>query len=109
MTRRSLALALALAAPSCNVITRDLLGTRDAETPADAPSDTVNPTTETLVLHYAFEDSGGTTVTDRAPRGLHATLSDPAMWTAMGRAGRGIQMSGATPAAQYVSLPNGVL
>lgn len=116
MTRWSLAPALGLAlglaaAPGCNVITKDLLPgpPSDADPPADAPSDTVNPTTDKLVLHYAFEETAGTNLPDRGPRAMSATLSDPAMWTPMGRTGRGIQMQGTTPATQYVSLPNGVL
>ena len=113
------ALALALAAaPACNVITAGLLGDPP---PADAPDSTdttdaratpadgsIDLPTESLVVYYAFEDGTGTTVTESA-QGKHALLSDPAMWTANGRDGGGIVMTGTNPASHFVSLPNDLL
>ncbi|MCE9578310.1 MAG: LamG domain-containing protein [Deltaproteobacteria bacterium] len=92
----------------------------DALTPADGPVADAAPTIDAapgapdaplpvngLVLRYDFEDTG-TVVTDLAT-GHHGTLTDPAAWSEFGRTGRGLAMSGATPATQYVSLPNGIL
>lgn len=61
-----------------------------------------------LILHYAFEDSG-TVVTDSSLRHKDGTLTDASGWTANGRDGRGLAMTGANPAEIYVSLPDGVL
>ena len=112
---RSIAIAsLVLAVAGCNVINPDLLGS-DGSTGTDhPPSDggggtdgsIVGPT-DMLILDYEFEDASGTQVTDSA-QGLNGTLSDAAMWIPDGRDGYGIAMNGATPASQYVSLPNGV-
>jgi hypothetical protein len=71
-------------------------------------SDASLPTEPGLILHYAFEDSG-TTVTDTSGAGMNGTLTDATAWTAEGRVGRALQMSGDTPATKYVSLPNGML
>ena len=61
-----------------------------------------------LILHYAFEDTG-TTVTDTSGAGKNGTLTDATAWTANGRIGRALQMTGDNPATKYVSLPDGVL
>lgn len=83
----------------------------DARPDVDASPDSMPdaPTGEAnLILHYAFEDSG-TQVTDSSPSAKHGTLTDPSGWTADGRVGRGLAMTGANPATTYVSLPSGVL
>lgn len=118
MLGRAIIIGVALAVVSaCNVISSSLLtggsgdgsGPSDAKTGSSGPSDSsVTPPTNGLVLDYEFEDATGATVTDSA-RGLNASLTDPTMWTAGGRDGYGISMNGATPAAQFVSLPNDVL
>lgn len=74
-----------------------------ADAPADAPGGDSH-----LILHYAFEDSA-TVVTDSSPRHKDGTLTDVSGWTADGRDGRGLAMTGASPAEVYVSLPDGVL
>lgn len=73
------------------------------DAPPDAPIGEAN-----LVLHYAFEDSS-TVVTDSSVRHADGTLSDVAGWTADGRDGRALAMTGAVPANIFVSLPSGVL
>lgn len=87
---------------------------RDA--PQDAPPDTgSNAGSDSgvssepgLILHYAFEDSG-TTVTDTSGAAKNGTLTDATAWTANGRIGRALQMTGDNPAIKYVSMPDGVL
>jgi hypothetical protein len=97
---------------ACNVIDSGLLRPTDAATdsgdaamidgPAsDAMSDMPEPG---LILRYAFEDSG-TMVRDISGRHKDGTLSDPTAWTAQGRIGRGLALTG----TQNVALPNGVL
>ncbi len=81
--------------------------------PDDAPVDTpagsdAMPGEPGLILHYAFEDTG-TTVTDTSGAGKNGTLTDATAWTANGRIGRALQMTGDNPATKYVSLPDGVL
>jgi hypothetical protein len=109
MIRRTLVLALGVFA--CGDGARALAGAGDAA-PQDArPSQDASPDAFVepgLILHYAFEDST-TVVRDSSSRGMDGTLNDAAGWTAAGRTGRGIAMSGGTPAARYVSLPSGVL
>ncbi len=80
-------------------------GTHDAAADAspDAPMDESH-----LILHYAFEDSA-TVVTDSSPHQKNGTLTDVAGWTANGRVGRALAMTGANPAEIFVSLPDGVL
>ena len=75
---------------------------------ADTADAAVDAQVSDLVLHYAFEDQAAT-VTDSSGRGLDGVLSDSAAWTAAGRDGRGLALDGATPATQYVSMPDGVL
>ncbi|NVB84972.1 MAG: LamG domain-containing protein [Kofleriaceae bacterium] len=113
-TRLSFVLAGLLTATGCNVIKSDLLGDdgrEDASTQQqDARSDgsPTNFPMEMLIANYEFEDGSGAVATDTV-RGMHGMLSDPAMWTMMGRNGKGIAMNGATPATQYITLPNGLL
>ncbi|HVK83314.1 MAG TPA: LamG domain-containing protein [Kofleriaceae bacterium] len=73
------------------------------DAPDDAPAGEAN-----LILHYAFEDSS-TVVTDSSVHHANGTLTDVAGWTADGREGRALAMTGAVPADTYVSLPSGVL
>ena len=81
----------------------------DASNPTEVDAGIDAPTGEAnLVLHYAFEDSG-TQVTDSSLRAKHGTLSSVSGWTADGRVGRGVAMTGANPADVFVSLPNGTL
>jgi len=117
MHSRTLVLALAVvSAPACNAINSSLLGSGSGNTDASVTSgdsggggdSSVTPPTDMLVVSYEFEDGTGAMVTDSA-RGLNATLSNPAMWTANGRNGKGIAMVAAIPANQYVSLPDGIL
>ncbi len=61
-----------------------------------------------LILHYEFEGTT-TEVADSSSRGKTGTLNDAAAWTADGRIGRGVDLTGGLPAARYVSLPDGVL
>jgi hypothetical protein len=61
-----------------------------------------------LVLHYEFEDAS-TVVTDGSPNAKHGTLSNASGWTADGRIGRALAMTGANPADIFVSVPSGVL
>ena len=109
MSRYLLVLALA----GCNVISGDLLG-KPVDAPQQGPMDAgldgggSNFPTSMLIANFEFEDGTGTKATESV-RGLDATLSDGSMWTAMGRNGKGIQMNGANPATQFVSLPNGLL
>jgi hypothetical protein len=116
MDSRTLLLVFAAAsAAGCNAINKDLLGpdgTHDAamsgeDSGGGGDSSVIGPT-DMLMVDYEFEDGTGTKVTDSA-RSLDATLSDPAMWTANGRNGKGIAMVAAIPANQYVSLPDGLL
>jgi len=72
----------------------------------DAPLDVRGDTS--LILHYEFEGTT-TVVPDSASRGKTGTLNDAAAWTADGRIGRGVDLTGGLPAARYVSLPDGVL
>ncbi|HEU4613332.1 MAG TPA: LamG domain-containing protein [Kofleriaceae bacterium] len=113
--RIHLVLIGALAAGGCNVIKSDLLGDASAgddssqsqqDASVDAPS--LDFPMEMLIANYEFEDGSGTVATETV-RGMHGMLSDPSMWTTMGRHGGAISMNGATPATQYVSLPNGLL
>jgi hypothetical protein len=100
----AIALALALGVPACNVITSDLLGSRDAgdrDAAIDATSDQPEPG---LILRYAFEDSG-TAVADISGRDKDGVASDTTVWTADGRLGRGLALGG----TQSVALPSGVL
>ena len=80
--------------------------------PSDGASPDASPDAmqgdQSLILHYEFEDTG-TTVTDSSAAGKNGTLSDATAWTADGRIGRGLAMTGDNPATKYVSLPNGVL
>ena len=118
MHSRTLVLALAVvSAPACNAINSSLLGSGSGNTDGSVTSgdsgggggdSSVTPPTDMLVVSYEFEDGTGAMVTDSA-RGLNATLSNPAMWTANGRNGKGIAMVAAIPANQYVSLPDGIL
>ena len=78
-----------------------------ADAAAPAP-DAMAPDQSGLILYYEFEGSG-TTVTDSSSRGKDGMLSDAAAWTADGRIGRGLALSGDSPATRYVSLPDGVL
>jgi len=108
-SRLLLALCALCGLAGCNVITGDLLGNNSSDdTHHDAASDSpiVQPA-EGLVVDYTFEDGTGTMAMDAA-HGLVATLSDAAMWSASGRNGKGLMMNGASPATQYVSLPNGM-
>lgn len=103
---------------ACNAITPDLLSKQDAAvTPMDSSPgmDMATGTPEPgLILRYAFEDTG-TTATDSSGRGKDGTvLDDPGAqadvptamaWTAEGRSGRGLALTG----TQFVALPNGVL
>jgi hypothetical protein len=75
-------------------------------TPIDASPDAFVDTS--LMLRYDFEDTT-TTVIDSSSRGKNGTLSDVAAWTASGRNHRGIALSGGTPPARFVALPDGVL
>ena len=116
MDTRILVLVLAVAAPACNAITKDLLGPGSGGSDAAVPPDdsagsgdgSVIGPTDMLMVDYEFEDGTGAMATDSA-RGLSATLSNPAMWTANGRNGKAIAMVAAIPANQYVSLPDGIL
>ena len=76
-------------------------GSHDAA-PNDGPGDTAH-----LILHYGFEDTT-TVVTDSSSRHKNATLADVSGWTADGRVGRALAMTGANPATVYVSLPDGI-
>jgi hypothetical protein len=117
MDSRTLIVVL-VAASACNVINRDLLGASDSGAGTDAatpPRDStgggdspVTPPSDMLMVDYEFEDGTGAMATDSA-RGLNGLLSNPAMWTANGRNGKGIAMVAAVPANQYVSLPDGIL
>jgi hypothetical protein len=116
MDTRILVLVLA-GASACNAITKDLLGPGNGSSDAAMPPDdsgggsgdgSIIGPTDMLMVDYEFEDGTGAMVTDSA-RGLNATLSNPAMWTANGRNGKGIAMTAAIPASQYVSLPDGIL
>jgi hypothetical protein len=96
----------------CNIITSDLLGNPSNDAPPgdggiDAPPPPDFPTAG-LIVNYEFEDGTGTMVRDPV-REMHGTLADAAMWTDLGRNGKGISMNGASPANQYVSLPSGLL
>lgn len=122
MSRLTYALAAALLAvvalgAGCNVISPGLLGDDsgdDAATDAppgetpDARAD-AGPAIPNLRVRYAFEEDAGMTVNDSTDHGLHAQLSDPAMWFATGRNGRGVNMNGQIPATQYINLPNGLV
>jgi hypothetical protein len=77
-------------------------GSHDAAPGDDAPTGDPH-----LILHYAFEDSA-TVVTDSSSRHKDGTLTGVTGWTADGRAGRALAMTGVNPAAVYVSLPDGV-
>ncbi|NVB84971.1 MAG: LamG domain-containing protein [Kofleriaceae bacterium] len=61
-----------------------------------------------LILHYAFEDSA-TAVTDSSSRQKDGTLNAVSGWTADGRVGRALAMTGGNPANVFVSMPDGVL
>lgn len=107
MYLRSIVVASALAcAPACNVINSDLLGTGggDAGTDAPAPDASTDQPEVGLVLHYGFDDTG-TTVVDTSGRHLNGTATDATAWTANGRIGRALALTG----TQFVSLPSGVL
>lgn len=117
--RFSITMAMALlASPACGDDNK--LTAPDGATPRpDAPSTTTDGAVEDaspdapeqqsdLVLHYAFEDNA-TVVTDSSLRRANGTLSDASGWTANGRVGRALAMTGANPASVYVSLPDGVL
>lgn len=118
MDSRILVFVLAAAsAPACNAINSSLLGPASGTDASTSAGDSggggsgdasVVPPMDMLMVDYEFEDGTGMKVTDAA-RGLDATLSDPAMWTANGRNGKGIAMVAAIPASQYVSLPDGIL
>lgn len=114
MHRIHLILIGALAAGGCNVIKSDLLGgdgTTDGSTSLDdagTDSGSYDFPMEGLIANYEFDDDSGTVATETM-RDLHGMLSDPTMWTTMGRHGGAISMNGATPATQYVTLPNGLL
>lgn len=60
------------------------------------------------ILHYAFEDSA-TTVADSSSRHKDATVNVATGWTADGRVGRALNMTGGNPANIFVSMPDGVL
>ena len=70
----------------------------------DAPG-----TDPTLVLDYAFEETG-TNVVDSSSQGKDGTLSDPTARTDNGRVGHALSLTNPAtpPATQFVSLPNGV-
>ena len=111
MTLKNPVVALALAlllVPACNAINPDLLsaGPKDApESPKDAaPDGAVDLPEPGMILRYAFEDSG-TVVRDISGRHKDGTASVASVWTAQGRLGRGLALTG----TQYVSLPDGVL
>jgi hypothetical protein len=116
-TRFTITMAL-LASPACGDDTK--LTTPDgASTPTpDAPPANTDGSVDAspdapeeqsdLVLHYAFEDDA-TVVTDSSLHRANGTLSDASGWTADGRVGRALAMTGANPANVYVSLPDGVL
>ena len=110
-----LACACAVLTSSCKG--DDIRPATDAPRPPDASADPdadpadANPDAPPdigRILHYEFEDTA-TVVTDSSPRAKHGTLSDAAAWTAEGRTGRGLALSGANPATQFVTLPDGVL
>src|SRR5215468_5618203 len=75
-------------------------------TPIDASPDAFVDVS--LMLRYDFEDTA-TVVTDSSSRGKNGTLNDAAAWTASGRNNRGLALSGGSPAARFVALPDGVL
>ncbi len=103
-----------LATAGCNVIKSDLLGGEGSTDAAPKHDDggtdaaSYDFPMEMLVANYEFDDGSGTVATETV-RGLHGMLSDPTMWAAMGRHGGAISMNGATPATQYITLPNGLL
>lgn len=114
MTRIHVILLGTLAAAGCNVIKSDLLhdgGPSDdssSQQDAGADAETNDFPMDMLIANYEFEDGSGAIATETV-RGMHGMLSDTSMWTTMGRHGGAIAMNGATPATQYVSLPNGLL
>ncbi len=84
-------------------------GATDASNDAAADAAVDAPTGDPhLMLHFAFEDST-TVVADSSLRHKDGTLTDVSGWTPDGRDGRGLAMTGASPAEVYVSLPDGVL
>src|SRR5690606_25091515 len=110
MSRIHLILIGALATACCNLYKSDLLGDGSSDA-ATMPDDAATAAAsyafpmEMLVANYEFDDGSGTVATETV-RGLHGMLSDPSMWTTMGRHGGAIAMNGANPATQYVALPN---
>jgi len=74
----------------------------------DAPTDSPTTTANDLVLEYQFEDTGSV-VTDSSPNHKNGMLTDTSAWTATGRVGRGLKLTGGVPATAYVTLPDGVL
>lgn len=114
---RRVAAASLFALASCNAITSDLLGGATTDAPPGGGSDASDAATpdaptnypmDMLIANYEFEDGDGAIASDKV-RGMHGMLSDPSMWTVMGRNGGAISMNGAAPATQFVSLPSGLL
>lgn len=58
-------------------------------------------------LRYDFDENTGTILSDASGRGLTGTLSEAA-WTAQGRNGAAISLSGGVLPTQYVTVPPGV-
>jgi hypothetical protein len=103
--------AIACVATACNVITPELLG-GDGATVVDAPTDAAPPPDATPVpnlrVYYAF-DLGGTTAVDDSGHGHHGSVIGGPAWSPEGRRGGALQLGGGTPAAQFVTLPSGML
>ena len=80
---------------------RDAAGNQ--ATAASIPSVTVNNSVlPGLVAAYNFDDSAGTTLTDRTGRGHHGTVSG-ATWTTQGRFGSALGFDGVN---DWVTVPD---
>lgn len=56
-----------------------------------------------LILHYPFEETMGTTVSDHSPSGKPAVVMGTPTWVTTGKVGRALQLSGQQT---YVALPS---
>lgn len=119
MSRMAIPFLSALAGlTACTVINEDLLGEQQSgqrdsgvSSGSDAAAeeeDAADLPAIDLAVHYEFEGTG-VSVSDSSGRDFHGTLTDLSARTAQGRVVRGVALSGALPATQFVELPDGLL
>ncbi|WP_243735270.1 LamG-like jellyroll fold domain-containing protein [Paenibacillus turpanensis] len=104
MKKKMLSMAV-LASLVFGSITPSFAAEPPAEPAQDAPAKPAVYAAEDLLLHYTFDQTEGTTVTDAAYQGKDGMLMGGGAWVP-GRVGQALDLNGSDG---YVKLPDGVL